>query len=273
MTLRSRGRLKVVRIAVGELEQLHIEQMWSLYTSYYENVVRSVFDRDLCEKQIVFVALDPQDGSVRGFSTATIDVHAYRGQQIGVYFSGDTIVEPRYWGQKPFHRIVAMTLLRWRLRHPFTRLYWHLTCNGYRTFLTLVRNCPEHWPHRVRGLPHWERGFINSITRERFGSMWLPEAGVVRDNVRMKPNVAPFTAEVRRIPAVQFFLELNPGYATGDELSIVGRVNTRCFLSVAAKSLRSTLRHAIARQQTSAQELTGVDHPALPDAERSPGHE
>ena len=232
------------------LERQQIEDMWTLYAGYYERVDRTTFDTDLREKQCVFVGLDRTSGQVRGFSTAILDTHVYRGRRVGVYFSGDTLVEPRYWGQRPFHRVCALMLLEWRLQHPFTRLYWHLICNGYRTFLTLASNFPEYWPHPEKGLPGWERGLIDTITRARFGPKWRPEAGVVRDDVRLKPHVAPFTPEVRRIPAVRFFLERNPGYAEGDELSMVGRVNTGFFVRVSAKLVRSLLRRSFSRSRT-----------------------
>jgi len=239
-------KLKVERIMIERLEYRWIEEMWALYTKHYDNVDRAVFDRDLSEKQVVFLAFDARTGAVGGFSTAVMSTHRYGGRRIGVYFSGDTMVDPRYWGQRALHRAVVGTLLTWRLRHPFRRLYWHLVCNGYRTFLSLANNFPEYWPHAERELPEWERGLIDQITGQRFGSKWCPDRGVVTDTVRLKAHVASFTPEVRALPAVQFFVGANPGYARGDELSMIGRVNARFFFRITAKLLRITARRTSA---------------------------
>jgi hypothetical protein len=64
----------------------------------------------------------------------------------------------------------------------------------------------------------------------------------VRDDVRLKSGAAPFTSEVREVPEVQFFLERNPLYDRGDELSMVGRVNLGFFLRAVSKVLRSLRR-------------------------------
>lgn len=228
-------KLKVERILIERLEYRWIEDMWALYANHYDNVDRAVFDRDLSEKQFVFLAFDARSGAVGGFSTAVISTHRYRGRRIGVYFSGDTMVDPRYWGQRALHRAVVATLLEWHLRHRSRRLYWHLVCNGYRTFLSLANNFPEYWPHPERELPEWERGLIDQITGQRFGSKWCPDRGVVTDTVRLKPRVAPITSDVRALPAVRFFLRANPGHADGDELSMIGRVNARFFCRIGIK--------------------------------------
>src|SRR5207249_517085 len=85
-------------------------------------------------------------------STALIYRQRHAGRTVGVYFSGDTIVHPRYWGQTALHRSVIATLLRWKVRHPLTPLHWYLICSGYRTYLTLVRNFPGHLPHHERAV-------------------------------------------------------------------------------------------------------------------------
>ena len=243
--MRNGRTLKVRRVRVQRLQARWIESMWELYSNHYDNAERAIFERDLSDKQYVFLGFEDGTDEVRAFSTASIHSHAYRNRRIEVYFSGDTMVDPRYWGQQALNRSVVAALLRWRLRHPFRRLYWHLTCNGYRTFLKMANNFAEYWPHPERGLPEWQGGLIDSITRERFGVAWRPQEGVVRDHVRLKSHVAPFTSEVRAIPAVRFFLERNPGYASGDELSMVGRVNARFFLRIAAKLAAASIRRAL----------------------------
>jgi hypothetical protein len=240
-------KLRVRPVRVGRLTSDQIDRMWKLYADHYDHVTRDAFDRDLGEKTLVFLGIDAASKEIVGFSTARIYRHHYGGRWVGVYFSGDTVVLPQYWGQRALHNCVFATLVRWKLRHPFTPLYWHLICSGYRTYLTLVRNFPEHWPHHARATPRWERGLIDSICRERYGGAWRAERGVISfGEVQpvLKQAVAPFTSRVLSLPEVRFFVEANPGHAKGDELAMIARVNLQAGIQVLGKWLRRLLRRA-----------------------------
>jgi hypothetical protein len=157
-----------------------------------------------------------------------------------VCFSGDTIILPAYWGQRALHRAITLWLLGWQLRHPLVPLYWFLICHGYRTYLSMVRYFPDHWPHFERGLPQAKRALIDSLGRERFGTNWDPERGVVRfgqDQPVLRTTVAPFTRAVLDLPEIRFFVAANPGYAEGDELAVIGRVNLAFALGLVRKFL------------------------------------
>jgi hypothetical protein len=221
----------VHRVRVDGLGAEHRRQMWRLYEAYYDNVSHDVFERDLAEKDFVFLAFDRADRlhvAVKGFSTAMVYEHSYRGETVGVLFSGDTIIDPEYWGQTALHRAFLATGVRWKLDNPGRRLYWLLICSGCRTYLTMARNFPEHWPHYRRGLPDWERGLIDSIARSKFGASWRPERGVVAVDAaqpKLKDHVAPFTDDVRAMPEIRFFERVNPGHDRGDELAMLGLVD------------------------------------------------
>ncbi|MFN0180918.1 MAG: hypothetical protein ACKVZ0_19105 [Gemmatimonadales bacterium] len=222
------GRLTVTSVPVRALGRDLIERMWELYAGHYDHVRRDAFDADLLDKDRVFLGRDTGSGELVGFSTATIYSHHDSGQEIGACFSGDTIILPEYWGQRALHRALALWLLGWKLRHPLTPLYWFLICHGYRTYLTMVRYFPDHWPHFERGLPDSKRALIDSLGQERFGKNWIAERGVVRfgrEQPVLRATVAPFTGAVLGMPEIRFFVAVNPGYAQGDELAMIGRVN------------------------------------------------
>lgn len=222
------GKLAVTAVPVAALGREVVEQMWGLYAGHYDHVRRDTFDADLYQKDRVFLGRDGGSGELVGFSTATIYSHYGCGREIGACFSGDTIIRPEYWGQRALHRAFALWLLGWKLRHPRVPLYWFLICHGYRTYLSMVRYFPDHWPHFERGLPAPERALIESLGRERFGTDWDSDHGVVRFGHHqpvLRATVAPFTGSVLDLPEIQFFVAANPGYAEGDELAMVGLVN------------------------------------------------
>ena len=260
-------RLRVRRVSVDRLHESQIEEMWKLYETFYKNADRNRFRRDLERKDCVFLGIGRDSQRVLAFSTARFYTVRHNGREVGVYFSGDTMVDPRYWGRHVLQRRVVPALLAWRLRHPLRRMYWHLTCNGYRTLLTLANSCTEYWPHPFRLLPDWEAGLIDRISQDQFGSAWSADDGVVRDDARLKEGVAPFTAEVRAIPVVDFFLRRNPGFSRGEELSMVGRVNLGFFLRACRKLLRMFPRFHRTRGRS--RSPTGASHPISTAPSRS----
>ena len=239
------GVLRVRAVPTGELPRVTVSAMWQLYADFYDHVTHEAFLRDLAEKALVFVGTDAGSDELVGFSTALFYRHRHRGRVVGIYFSGDTIFRPRYWGQTAFHRAVTRELLSWKLRHPLEPLYWHLICSGFRTYLTLVRNFPAHWPHHARPCPEWERGLIDSVCRARYGSAWQAVRGVVSFGLEqpvLRNGVAPLTPDVLAMPEVAFFVAANPGYRQGDELAMIARVDAGAIVGMTAKWLRKALR-------------------------------
>jgi hypothetical protein len=254
------GRLIVQSVQVTKLTAGTIDTMWDLYSDYYANVTRADFERDLAEKNTVFVGRDGGSDEVVGFSTALFYMHRFRGRKVGIYFSGDTIIHPSYWGQVALHRTVLLHLLRWRLRHPSKPLYWYLICSGYRTYLTLVRNFPHHWPHHQRATPEWETGLIDSISRARYPNTWQSDLGVISlADVQpiLKPSVAPFTPAILELPEVKFFVQANPGHLRGDELAMIAKVDIAAVRQVLGRTRRRRhRRHRPAVRRTSQPDLS-----------------
>jgi len=182
---------------------------------------------------------------------------------VGVYFSGDTIIRPRYWGQTALHRCVIATLVRWKVRHPLTPLYWYLICSGYRTYLTLVRNFPDHWPHHERAMGTWERGLLDALSHSRYGAAYDVDRGVISFGDRqpmLKTVVATLTNSALALPEVRFFVEVNPGHARGDELAMIARVNARAVTGMALKWLRRAVAH---RSRNTPVPVAGFPRPTM----------
>ncbi|TNF26563.1 MAG: hypothetical protein EP329_21005 [Deltaproteobacteria bacterium] len=223
------GKASVRRVAVAALSSAQIDAMWRLYEEFYANVDRASFDADLAGKDFVLLGTDSGSGELAGFSTVLFFEVVHEGRRVGFYFTGDTVFHPRYWGQKGLHWATLREWIRWKLRHPTTPLYWYLICSGHRTYLSLVRNFPTHWPHHLRPTPAFELGLLDVIGR-RFGEAWHPERGLIAvDGPQpvLKAEVAPITAELRALPEIELFLRLNPGHAEGDELAMIALVDGR----------------------------------------------
>jgi hypothetical protein len=238
------GTLASREIAVGRLDAPTRDAMWRVFERYYAGTERETFERDLDAKQYVIVLVDSGDGSVQGFSTLQVYDQAIEGRPVVAIFSGDTIVERAYWGQKALQTAFFLFILRQKVRRPGTPLYWFLISKGYKTYLLLSRNFVEYWPRHDRETPPAVAELMDGLARARFGELWDPAAGILRmqgRDGRLRQGVAPVDRESLAQADIRYFVTKNPGYVRGDELVCVGVVDATFALSYAAKRLARVL--------------------------------
>jgi hypothetical protein len=235
------GRLTAKTVPTAALGPDAVEGMWRLFERYYADVSRERFEQDLAPKDHVILLRDSGDGSLRGFSTLQTYRRELDGRPVVAVFSGDTVVDASYWGQRALHRAFVAHILRRKLEHPLTPVYWFLITKGYKTYLLLQRNFPVHWPRHDRKTPEWEQRVLDRLATDRFGDAYRPELGVLRFDEacgRLRPEVAPIDEESLRDPAIRFFHERNPGAAEGDELVCLGLVDVAMCLHFLSRQVK-----------------------------------
>ncbi|MCM2279809.1 MAG: hypothetical protein NDJ89_17175 [Oligoflexia bacterium] len=234
-------------LPVGALGAPAREAMWALFSVYYENIEREVFERDLATKDQVILLRDREDGSIQGFSTLQVYRREIRGRRVVVVFSGDTVISPAYWGQLALQWAFFRYILKTKLLNPAVPVYWFLISKGYRTYLLLSRNFPEYWPRHDRATPEWQQAVLDALAGEKYGADWKPELGILRferPRDRLRSGVAPIEAALLSGPGnadIRYFQERNPGHAQGDELCCLGRVDARLGFFYSIKAARKAL--------------------------------
>lgn len=232
---------------VAELTDAEIDAMWELFSRFYADVTRDLFAKDLAPKHHV-IWLSTRSGELAGFSTLEVMRCSLGGRRIVALYSGDTIVDARFWGQRALHRAFYGYAMALKLRHPLTPVYWFLITKGYKTYLLLTRNFPEHWPRHDRPTPEWQQALLDELATRRFGTDYERERGLLRHAGRglgrLSESVAPIDAQLAEDPDVRFFLERNPRWADGDELCCLGRIGASLTLRFGRKQLARTVRRA-----------------------------
>jgi hypothetical protein len=221
---------------------------FALFRSAYENTSRERFERDLDEKQHVILLHDRASGALKGFSTVQDRDVVSAGRRTTVVFSGDTVIDPEYWGQKQLQLAFARLLATLKLRAPWRPVRWFLVSKGYRTYLLLANAFPRSLPRLgARDDPAMRR-LLDVLAAERFGEQYDAASGVVRyatPHERVRSGVAPITPALLANAHVRFFLDRNPGHADGEELACLADVR---LIDVA----RSAGRFLVARAQRAA---------------------
>jgi hypothetical protein len=233
-------------VARADLPSSTIDEAYALFAAVYDGTDRSRFVRDLSEKQWVILLHDRESGALRGFSTVLLrDIVTSRGPA-QLFFSGDTVVHPAYWGQKVLQLATARLLLSLKLRAPSRPLYWFLISKGYRTYLLLANNFPRSIPRVGSADDPVLRALLSDIARERFGEAYDASTGIIRNggaHEYVRTGVAPVSESALRNRHVRFFVDRNPDHATGDELACLAVVRVRDLMrSMARFTMHRALR-------------------------------
>lgn len=212
--------------------------MWDLFASHYDAVTQARFEADLAEKDGL-VLLRDGGGEVRGFSTyKLIGAADARGQPVRCLFSGDTIIDPAFWGRNEFARAWIREAGRIAASDR-TPLYWFLIVKGHRTFRYLPLFAKHFIPYTEDEVDEMLYDLRDRVAAERFGGDYDADLGVVRfaeSRGQLKPDLAEIPAKDRARPDVAFFLAANPNYAVGEELV--------CLCLLAADNLQPIARRA-----------------------------
>lgn len=220
--------------ALGDITVQDIREMFKVFCRYYENTSLDQFMGDLGRKSGAFIIRRKQDDAIVGFSTMGIYHMNVDGKKIRGIFSGDTILEKEYWGNRAMNAAFVKRVLWEALKDPFTPQYWFLISKGYKTFLLLTRNFPDHFPHPERENPHMKH-IVEAYCDELFPGKLDRESMVLDfgDGYNcLKNNVTPITDEQRAEADIAFFEQRNPDWERGTELPCVARADLVTFFQV-----------------------------------------
>ena len=239
--------LRATTVAVDALDRPTVAAAFALFDAAYDGADRARFERDLAEKQFVILLRDARTRALKGFSTVLVR-DADVGGPATVVFSGDTVIDRAYWGQKALQSAFATLLVRLRLQTPRRRLYWFLLSKGYRTYLLLANAFPRAVPRCDRPDDPALGRALDQLAAERYGAQYDPTTRIVRyadAHERVREDLAPIAERQLASRHVRFFVERNPGHAAGDELACLARVRGRDLARVALRVAAARARRSL----------------------------
>ena len=165
------------------------------------------------------------DDHIAGFSTQTFFNIVVDGKRVRGIFSGDTIIDPAYWGNNALVTTFYRRLIIERFKHPFTPFYWFLISKGYKTYLLLTNNFYKYYPS-----VSWESQRLKRITQAYCEQLFPGDFDADRmlldfgdSYVRLKDSVARITPELASIDKdIGFFEQINPTWERGTEVPCIG---------------------------------------------------
>lgn len=209
-----------------DLDPAVIARLFKLFARHYDGAVADTFERDLAKKTHVIILRNCRD-DICGFSTLSVDEHEMAGRRHRIFFSGDTIVDPDYWGT-PLLQVSWLRLVGRLLRDDSLPAYWLLTSKGHRTYRLLPLWFKTWFPSsRNDNAASSLKWLADSLGRSRYGQAYDATTHVITrngagDRLNMQLTYVP-PKDARR-EDVRFFLEQNPGFAAGDELLCIAEL-------------------------------------------------
>jgi hypothetical protein len=203
----------------GALNPTHRGEMLALLRSHFEGVTIEQFERDLEEKSWV-VLIEDLEGRIRGFSTLVLWRETFGKRSLSIIFSGDTIMDRAAWGTTTLLRAWFDAVRRLTPRDAGGKVYWLLSCSGYRTYRFLPVFWREFWPRYDAATPTRTQALMNHLAVERFGRFYDRSRGLVcfPHAARLRDDLCRVPAGRLRDPHVAFFVTRNPGWRRGNEL-------------------------------------------------------
>lgn len=224
----SRSKVYAQTLSVDQVSQIEIERMYNIFSKYYTNHNKVQFVSDLLEKNHVILLRDTKNKSIQGFSTILkIDLQNYGFNGMGI-FSGDTVLEKEYWGNKALGVAFLKYLWLEKIKSPFQPLYWFLISKGYKTYLLMANNFEIHFPRHEKKTPEKIQSLMDMFYRSKYPQCYSLQDGIINFNSAaccLKENVAQVTAELMRNPRVNFFVKRNPGWDKGNELACIAEMS------------------------------------------------
>lgn len=235
MLARLRWEVIEARSADGAL----VRRLHALHAATYEGSEAGRFRADLAEKDWVILLRDGEAGPVVGFSTQMrMDVEVH-GRRVRALFSGDTLIEPGYWGEQVLVRAWCRLAGRVKAQEPAVPLYWFLISKGHRTYLYLPTFFHRFHPRHDAETPAFERDLIAALGARKYPREFNPATGLIEPREthdRLRPELDG-TARRLANPHVAFFRARNPRYLEGHELVCVAEIHAGNMRGVARREL------------------------------------
>lgn len=202
------------------LEPEEREQMYAVFSRYYENVDPLRFESDLDMKDWV-IQLRNDHKAIVGFSTLQIYQHLGTGGPATILFSGDTIVDRAYRTSGDLAGAFGHILVRAINRESHIPIFWLLISKGIRTYRFLPVFFKTFYPVFNQSTPRHIKQLTDEIATNKFGDNYSSATQIVTYNGQRDWLCASEHDPAlinRSNPHISFFLEHNPGYRRGDEL-------------------------------------------------------
>lgn len=233
-------KLKARFYSMKNVSVTQLLEMHSLFVQYYNNADLDTFTKDMGKKTGVFILEDRANKKIVGFSTwVELDLTLSGKKALGI-FSGDTVVDKAYWGNKELQKSFAKKLLATKLKNPNRPTFWLLISKGYKTYLLLTNNFHQFYPNHQAQNDELA-SIVDDYCNQLYPAAYCEKSRLLdfgNEYQNLKDDVAAITSEMKaQNPNIRHFEELNPTWRKGTELPCAGEVTVSMLLDFMKRNM------------------------------------
>jgi hypothetical protein len=234
-------------VDVRSLTTAQRDRMYEILVSYFDGVTRSVFNKDLNEKDWAIILTDPDVNQLFGFSTLRLIEDVVDGIAIRAFFSGDTIIDLSYRARMTLEKTWIRFTLTHALSNAHFKYYWFLIVNSYRSFRYLPVYAKTYYPHPEFEMPDFERRLIDQLALKRYGDQYDPQLRVIRlkNLSKLRAGVGDIGEKELRDERIAFFQQRNPNWMHGVQLVCLTEISLRNANPVGMRIINELLRSTV----------------------------
>jgi hypothetical protein len=213
----------------GSLDKEMKSRMFQLFRLYYCDVDFERFCQDMLEKTHVLLLWDHIGSEPFLFGFSTILRKTMNNGAVAIY-SGDTVVDKAYWGNKLLQVGFARFLWTTKFLNPTRPVYWMLLSKGFKTYMLIRRNFFHSYPNFERAAPKKIQEAKDQFYSEKFGSNYKDSLSLIdfgQSLGRVKDGSVNLPAETLKNTDIAYFFKANPRFADGIELACIAEVRLR----------------------------------------------
>jgi hypothetical protein len=227
-------------------------EMFAMMCRHYEAIDEANFQQDLSEKD--FVLLLTEEDRLLGFTTGFCRKAEVAGREIRYIYSGDTVVEPEYWGPGYLIHAFFRAAGNFKAAAPDVPLYWLLLVKSHRTYRILSSFFRQFVPRIGRPNDPDLLTIRDDLAARKFGECFDPATGLIDFGVsrgHLAPALQNEETRASGNAIVREFIALNAHSGRGVELTCLAEFSLDNLRSYAISEFERGFGEGAADQEAS----------------------
>ena len=178
------------------------EQMWSIYTLFFEISEKKFYDRI---KETPQYTLYKVKSKIVGFTGIYRDILFLNNKKIYLLGFGSTVLLPEFRGKFLLQKTCLTLRLKLLIKAPLSKIFFWCHASSYKTYCNLA-SFRHHYPRHNQYLPNNYREIIDFIGNTKFGSHYdkLNQTAVY-NNIQNKDSENFISKKHLNDPEIAFF--------------------------------------------------------------------
>ncbi|MDH5432833.1 MAG: hypothetical protein OEY19_02730 [Gammaproteobacteria bacterium] len=209
-------------VSTSDLDETLNQKFWVLYSDYH-NISYAEFTAQWKEHDKITYFVCNRIKQVVGF--IGIRYYSFLCEELSdaqTLSFGQTFIHPKYRGKLLIQKTVIKLLLKYKLSHPFSSLFFYTDALSYKPFLLMAYNLSDYYPNPYENNPYYIDELFDQIGEKYFSSRYDPETKTTFRPYRLvKDETVDVTPNEMKNSFIKFYVSLNPGHKNGNGLLIM----------------------------------------------------